>query len=96
MIPGEFRKATLLRLLSQGRPAPPVSAAKSERNRFPSAAIGASVAFSPRFRRAAEALQRPPFRAQRAVHICRLRLAPASGISADNGDVAEWLKAAVC
>jgi hypothetical protein len=26
----------------------------------------------------------------------RLRLAPASGISTRNGDVAEWLKAAVC
>lgn len=28
--------------------------------------------------------------------ICSLRLAPVSGISTHNGDVAEWLKAAVC
>ena len=37
-----------------------------------------------------------PFRARQVLLICRLRLAPASGISARNGDVAEWLKAAVC
>ena len=37
-----------------------------------------------------------PAKVRAALHICRLRLRPASGISALNGDVAEWLKAAVC
>jgi hypothetical protein len=32
----------------------------------------------------------------RSIAICSLRLSPRSGISALNGAVAEWLKAAVC
>ena len=41
-------------------------------------------------------LRARPNEVETTLYICRLRLRPASGISAPNGDVAEWLKAAVC
>ena len=50
---------------------------------------GAGIVLEPMLR---EALKSPGIRRPK---ICRLRLAPVSGISA-LGDVAEWLKAAVC
>jgi hypothetical protein len=41
-------------------------------------------------------LERQSSRELRNISICCLRLSPLSGISAPNGAVAEWLKAAVC
>jgi hypothetical protein len=47
-------------------------------------------------RRAGEAIVRIFVRPQSAARIWRLRLAATSGIPTSAGDVAEWLKAAVC
>jgi len=95
-IPEEFDAALSLHRFWWNRRARPTNRGIRERDRSARADIGASVAFSTRFCRVRHGVSATLFRCKRAVHICRLRLAAASGISARNGDVAEWLKAAVC